>query len=512
MLSRKAIPFVILLILIIYTRFFRLNWGQDFFFNPDENNMVHSVLQMDRQNLDPHFYAYGQFPLYLTFFTAPKHEFKYIALTLRFYSALFSSLSLIIFYFIGLKLYKPKKYSFFLVLLLVFTPGLIQMAHFGTTESILFFVFASNILLSFKIFDTQKKRFLILSSIISGIGLATKVSSLILITPIFLSLLFLLLKKIKIKQLFLDGILYVLLTIFVGIVLSPYNLINFTEFISSMKYEIGVATGQISVFYTRQFVDSIPYLFQFQKIFPYTNGLPIFILGLIGFFIIFNSYFYKRKFNVYLLLTLFPSLIFFIYQGQLFTKWTRFISPVIFIFPILSIFFIQKIRSKKIFYLVMLICITPGVYFFKTYLSSDIRVQATNWINQNILSNSRILSEGGNVVDLPMWGQYNVTNFDFYTLDENRNNFQKLKQSITQSDYIIIPSRRIFKNQNNSNFPYSQYYYQNLFSNKFNFYLIKELNKNNNLLLNSENAEETWSVFDNPTIRIYSKTNLTTND
>lgn len=505
MLSRKAIPFVILFILVVFTRFYNLNWGNDFFFNPDENNMINSILQMDKQNLDPHFYAYGQFPLYLTFFSTPKLEFRAIALTLRFYSALFSSLSLIIFYLIGLKIYKSKKYSLIFILLLVFTPGLIQMAHFGTTESILFFVFAVNIFLSFKIYDTQKIKYMIFASFISGIGLATKVSSLILTAPVFLSLLFLLLKKIKVNQVIINGLIFVFFTIFVGIIFSPYSFFNLREFVSAMKYEIGVATGEIPVFYTRQFIGSVPYLFQFQKIFPYTNGLPVFILGLIGFFIVLKSYLLNHKANVYFLLTLFPSLIFFIYQGQLFTKWTRFVSPIIFIFPILSIFIIQKIKTKNLLFLVLLVCVTPGVYFFKTYLSPDVRVQASGWINENVPLNSQILSESGNVVDLPLWGQHNVTNFDFYELDENPKNAETLNKLVNQSDFLIIPSRRIFKNQNNPNFPYSQYYYQNLFSKKFNFRLIKEFSKNNNLFLDSENAEETWSVFDNPTIKIFIK-------
>lgn len=514
MSSKKKLFFGILFVLVIFTRFIKLNWGNNFFFNPDENNMVNSILQMDKGNLDPHFYAYGQFPLYITFFSTPKPDFKTIALTLRFYSAIFSCLSLIIFYFIGNKLYKSQKLSLIFVIFLIFTPGLIQIAHFGTTESILLFIFATNILLSFKIFDNFQIKYLILTSIISGIGLATKISSLILTTPIFLSFLFLFFKKINFWKLFWNLLAFISLTFFIGIIFSPYNLIKFPEFISAMKYEIGVANGQIPVFYTRQFTNSLPYLFQLKKIFPYTNGLPIFILGLIGLCLILKSLIinlsrncWGHKSSVHLLLTLFPTLIFFIYQGQLFAKWTRFMSPIFFVLPLVSIFFIKKIKSKILLYITIFISILPGIYFIKIYLFPDIRVQATNWINQNIDPNSKILSESGNVVDIPLWGDVNTTNFDFYNFEDNLDNQNKLNQLVNQSDFIFIPSRRIFKNQNNPNFPQSQKYYQNLFSGKLNFNLIKTFSINNSLLLNSENAEETWSVFDNPTIRIFSKKN-----
>lgn len=505
MLSNRRFIFVLVVSLIIFTRFFKLNWGDNFFFNPDENNMATSVMKMNPKNLDPHFYAYGQFPLYLTLITTPIHDFKSVVLTLRFWSALFSSASLFLFYLISKRIFKESQYSLIFVLFLTFTPGLIQMSHFGTTESILLFVFAANILLSFKIFDNLKIKYFILASIVSGIGLATKISSLILTTPIFLSLLFLLIKKRKIWQLFFGLLVFCLITVLIGILFSPYNLINLTEFISTMKYEVGVATGEYQVFYTRQFIGSIPYLFQIQKIFPYANGIPLFILGLVGFGIIIKSFIDHRKSNPYLLLILFPSLIFFIYQGQLFTKWTRFISPIFFIFPLLSMFVFQKIKSKNLFYSLTILCLLPGIYFFKTYLNQDIRVVATNWINENISHDSRILSEGGNVVDIPMKGHYDVVNFDFYNHDEDVKSPKKLNQLINQSEYIIVPSRRIFKNQNNPRYPRSQQYYQRLFSGKLNFKLIKTISRNNSLFLNPENAEETWSVFDNPVIRIYEK-------
>jgi len=505
MLSKKRFfCFLLLFVLTLFTRFISLNWDNSLSFHPDENNMAMSVLQMDKYNLNPNFFAYGQFPLYLTFFTTPKHNFTTIILTLRFWSAVFSSASIFIFYFIAKKIFSSSKFAFIFSLLLIFTPGLIQSAHFGTTESILIFVFASNILLSFLIFHQPKKKiYLFLASLVSGIGLATKISSLILMTPIFLSLLLLFLNKISFKKIFIKSLFIISTTLFFGIIFSPYNLIKSSDFLSTMKYEIGVANGTTQVFYTRQFIESIPYIFQFKNIFPYTNGIFIFIFGLFGLFLIIKSH----KFNPYLIVTLFSSLIYFLYQGQLFVKWTRFMSPIFFIFPLLSLFVFQKIKSKILLNFLIFLSLFPGIYFLKTYFISDTRIQATEWINQNILSESYVLSESGNVVNIPLYdSQINVDNFDFYTLDEDQS-IEKLTDSINKSDYIFVPSRRVFKNQNNSSYPLSQKYYQSLFSGELNFSLIKTFSKSNSLFLNSENAEETWSVFDNPTIRIYQKQN-----
>lgn len=498
----------ILILLTFFTRFFNLDWGNGYYFHPDENNMAMSINQMSYKNLNPNFFAYGQFPLFLTFFTTPRHQFSSIVLTLRFWSAVFSSISVLFFYLIISRFIKNKKNVFCSVILFIFTPGLIQLAHFGTTESILILVFLANIYFSLKFFEKSKLTYIVFSSLISGIGLATKISSIILISPFLLSLFFSLLKNKKIFKFIFSSFLFLSLAFLIGYIFSPYNFLNFSEFKSSINYEVGVANGTIPVFYTRQFINSIPYIFQFQKIFPYANGISILLFSFFGFLIILKTYL-KHKFDSRLLLVLIPSLVFFLYQGQLFVKWTRFMAPIFFIFPFLATFFINKIKNKLLIVLVAIVCLIPGVIFFQRYFITDIRVQASDWINQNISSQSKILSESGNVVNLPV-GQNNleVDNFDFYQLDENRDYRDKLSSLIKNNDYIFIPSRRVFKNQSTSQFPSSQQYYQDLFSGKLNFSLVKTFSFNNSFLLNSENAEETWSVFDNPTIRIFKKNNL----
>jgi hypothetical protein len=501
--------FLFLFASALFTRFFGINWASGFGFHPDENNMVNSILSIKKDNLNPNFFAYGQFPLYLTYFTTPKHDFFTVGLTLRFWSAIFSSISIILFYLIGKKIFKSSKLANIFALLIVFTPGLIQLSHFGTTESILAFVFALNIYLSFLFYDHPNNlSLLFFAGLISGIGIATKISAATFVVPICLSFLFIFLKSPKqILSLFLKFLLFITITCLFSVLFSPYNIIDYPQFLSSMKYEIGVADGSIPVFYTRQFINSIPYIFQFQKIFPYTNGIFIFIFSLLGFCFVLKSSFKKNEISPYLLITLFSALIYFIYQGQLFTKWTRFMSPIFFCGPLLTGFFLREIKDKAIQFFFIVLAILPGIFFLNTYFFSDIRAQATNWINQNIPQNSQILSEGGNAVDIPLnnLNHFNITNFDFYSLDEDTKSPQILTNLTETSDYIFIPSRRVFKNQNNNQFPYSQQYYQNLFSGDLGYTLIKTFTKSNSFLLNSENAEETWSVFDNPTIRIFRK-------
>src|SRR3989344_4381445 len=78
--------FIILLLFVLYTRLVGINWGLPYPMHPDERNMVNAMQQLrcpvqrstynvPRKTLNvprfdclnPHFYAYGQLPLYIGF-------------------------------------------------------------------------------------------------------------------------------------------------------------------------------------------------------------------------------------------------------------------------------------------------------------------------------------------------------------------------------------------------------------------------------------------------------------
>ncbi len=477
---------ITLILLSFFTRFFGLNWDNSYYSHPDENNMATSLSQLTSTNLNPHFFAYGQFPLYLGYFSLNlvniPNTFPNSIYILRFYSAIFSLLFL---YFSFLLSKKINISSNIFLTLLIFSPGLIQISHFGTTESFLSFVFITILYLLIKIYEKPKFIFFIYSALLSGLALATKITAIFFIWPVVLMGVY--------KKEFLSTIFFIFATTLLFLIVSPYNWINFNEFLSSMRYETGVASGIIEVFYTRQFLNTTPYIFQFTKIFPYVLGLPTFIISLFGLIIFIKNY--SKKYIIWLLILL-PVTCYFIYFGQLFVKWTRFMSPIFFIFPLFATIFISRLKHRHQL-LVTGFCIIPGILFFSQYFLPNPRVMASNWINKNMPPNSTILSESGNVVDLKLRPDINLINFDFYTLDSNYENKIELDNLLSTVDYILIPSRRVFKNQNNNLFPYTKDYYQNIFSNKYNL-IYQSLGRD-------ESAEETFTVFDFPTIRLYEK-------
>lgn len=517
--------------------------------------MTDAVVRLSPTNLDPHFYAYGQFPLYLAYFptriilslvgrkAVDQLTFLQAIFALRFWSAVFSSATIYVGYLISKKLFwglkstgdKISKKNLVLIapLAVAFTPGLIQAAHFGTTESILAFSLFAVTYYSLEILENPKFKYFLLAAIILGFALGSKISAAIFLVPLILASLFQLLKLKGIKNkilIFLFSVTFLVLSLSLGILTSPYLILAYKESRGTLLYEISVAQGT-PVFYTNQFLQTTPILFQLQKIFPYAFGWPIFILGLVGFLastILVLSGLLRRKkdkdiSSVYIFIILSAFLSYFFPQAFLFAKWTRFMTPIFPFFPIFAAIFLSRIFNKIksswgsniLFSLLIISCVAPGIIFFSIYFRPDIRFVASEWIFDNIPSGTRVLYDTGNVVDIPIlppqsqlhkkYPGYNLdhVSFDFYHLDQDTNLFPKLAESLETSDFIFVPSRRIFLNHLRfpEKFPKIARYYQLLFSGKLGFTKVAEFKR-----FNDEKAEETFTVFDHPVIRIYKKT------
>ncbi|MEK7177670.1 MAG: hypothetical protein AAB705_02485, partial [Patescibacteria group bacterium] len=76
-INGKVILVIIIWLLIIgllvYSRFINLGWGLPYPMHPDERNMANAIQQLSCkvpisqlvECFNPHFFAYGQLPLYL---------------------------------------------------------------------------------------------------------------------------------------------------------------------------------------------------------------------------------------------------------------------------------------------------------------------------------------------------------------------------------------------------------------------------------------------------------------
>lgn len=511
---------IIILIIGAFLRFYKLDWGEGLFTHPDEYHIATSVSQLSfPTQIHPHFFSYGTVVIYLIYFTQTfldtlTSHFNTFIIG-RFYSALFSTLTIIIVYNIS-SLFFDKKWALVGAFLTALTPGLIQQAHFATPESILTFFLFSCLFFLLRFMRNGKVSDIFLSSISLGFSLGVKIIGL-LFTPLLALGIFLKFFK-KPKKLLLILALSFLYTLMVFYLVAPFVFLDYPAWRGSTEYEGNLALGKLPVFYTRQFIDTYPFLFQAEKILPYALGPVVEVMGILGVMLLAISLIKKPSSQIFLLLSSF--LVLFVSNSLLFAKWTRFIALTFPFFPIFSVYFLQQIgqKSKKGSQILTatLLFLTSlwSLAFFSIYLNHDVRIEASRWLEENTSPGVSFMVEGGNMVDLPLSGNYKKLSLDFYNMETGPLVRQKIIDALETSDYFLIQSRRVFKNHQRIPYlyPKTAHFYDALFNGQLGFEEIKEFHSfpslsffGSNIEFPDERAEETWSVFDHPVIRIFQK-------
>lgn len=528
-LDRKvytALAFFTLLLVAGILRFYNLNWDLGNYFHPDERNIAKAVSQIHFfSQLNPHFFAYGGFSIYLYHLSGDLLSFitndaiwtiswSNINIIGRFFSALFSTLTIFPLYFLAKKI-SDKQTAFLTIILYVFTVTSIQTAHYAVTESLITLIGVLVCLLSILLLTKSRWLLSLLLAISLGIGIAAKTSAIIFIVmPVLTYLLLSLDRKSERKNILLQISFFLVITFVVFIAFSPYTLLDLDKFMESMRYESGVATGSLPVVYTLQFNHTLPYLFQIINFFWQIGLAAIFCIA--GFiFVLFEA---LKKREKKLLIFLILPLIYFLYVGSWHTKFIRYMLPMIPFLLISSAILLIRIRTKfKLLgtFLIMTVVISTALWalaFFSIYTRPQTRILASEWIYQNIPYGERILNEQWDdglpiqIAELKP-SQYQITSLAMYDVD-NPEKIRYLSANLSSAGYIIFNSRRLYGTLINltNEYPITSKYYQLLFAGKLGYREVAQFSSYPSILgltINDDLSEETFQVYDHPKIIIF---------
>lgn len=577
MTKKLTSTFTLLIILTLiggFLRFYNLNWGTPYFFHPDERNIASAVSQLQFPNqMNPHFFAYGSLPIYAIYFTAllinSLHlspitypldpTFDQAIIISRFYSAFFATMLIPLLFVIARNLLPkqshneahlglPRSLSFTrndgLALVAAFlvttSVGLIQFAHFGTFE--LWLTFFSVLLFWFCLKKASAKN-IILMGIVFGVLIATKVSSLALLPLPFMAILFNLAGRHKHEAKILSfvfiakflkvSLLFMLISSSVYVLTNPYVFLDTPSFMSSMTYESSVALGTLPVFYTGEFVNTIPILYHFQNIYPFLLNPLLLILLIPALLYIVYKGIHTKNYG-YLLLTAF-FLILFVSQVFIFVKWTRYLVPTLpFIYLIIALaisdFFNTYSRTKGNRVWINSLCVIfvftnilfALSYFITAFIKQDTRLTAKEFLQNNVPPNAGVLSEVYDLGIMPFnTAVPNTQLFNFYDLDSTSLQLRgagptslptELQTLLANSEYIILPSQRLLKIRlnNKSAFPNGNDFYQSLTNGTLGYTKIYETPCDIFCRITYLGSpvyrfEETANVFERPTVFIFKK-------
>lgn len=549
---KKNIVIVGILTLIgAFLHFYNLNWGAPFYFHPDERNIAFSVSQLvfsgkfTTGQFNPHFFAYGSLPIYSIFFYGflssllfspdnplARLNFEMAIYISRMFSAFFATLLIPVMFFIGKKI-KNENTGLIAAFLTTFSTGIIQFAHFGTFE--IWLTFFTTLLFWCCLFIKQHPttRLTIILAILTGILVSIKISHLAIL-PI--ALLVITIQEIfqnKIRHHFFKIImilkgffLFFLITLFIYLITNPYTFLDTKSFLSTMQYESSLALGTLPVFYTGEFYNTLPIIFQFLHVYPFLLN-PIIELIFIASFLYLLIKILKTKNITLIFLLSFYALLFFS-QAILFVKWTRYMIPTLpFMFLTIAVaisdfsFQIKSQGLKKYFFIIIslmgvITLIFSISYFITAFIKPDTRIAAYTFAKKNIPTNAKILSEVYDLGIVPFNDPFgSITLFNFYDLDNELSSpelKQELAKDLNQSEYIILPSQRIIKTRiiNKEKFSAGNIFYSRLTSGDLAFKKVYETScdifcKITYLGSPIYSFEQTANVFDRPTVMIFKK-------
>jgi len=522
----------LLLLLFLSAAFLNLygaNWDQGHYLHPDERLYVNasnislpkSIAEFfsPKSPLNPHMFYYGPLPLYLykikSLFLNPNGSFL---ITSRLISALFATLTSLLIFYIG-KVVFDKKIGLLSAFIFIFSPGIIQHAHFITTESILNFLLCLNIVLCIALIKSKKYNFFLLIGLVIGSATASKITGITFILIPFIAYTFLLLSAKKRLLLSLYFFSSLLITVFIALILAPYQIIDFKNFLHEQQYMQGVILGSNRAPFTIIYENTPAYLYPLFRILPLTFGFLSLPLGLIGFLLLTkkaaSSFLrnHKNSYHFIIASIIVYPLLYFLWSGAWYAKFSRY---YILFMPSLSLaagYFISKLRNTLILFIIIFISINGLIFFVNIYFRQNPRIEASTWVYKSIAPGSAIAGEHwDDYLPMPLSNQ-KLTPQDYKNLElqvynpDSKEKIHTLTGQLYQSDYFIISSRRVYYSilRNTDEYPYTSRFYKLLFAGKLGFTLEKKFT-NYPFFLSDDWADESFQSYDHPPVLVFKNT------
>tara|TARA_B100000131_G_scaffold304226_1_gene329018 strand:- start:91 stop:4623 length:4533 start_codon:yes stop_codon:yes gene_type:complete len=483
----------------------------------------------------------------------------------RLLSAIVDTGTILIVYLLGRELFN-RKVGFISAILQAFTVLHIQYSHFYGAEPWVTFFASLTVLLSVKLFKTIRLSsdhskffnpkllgFSLSIGVTLGLTVASKISGLAVgIVPLIAFILSFTyrtkskknLEIVKESAKYLGLAISMLLSAFLCFrVLQPYafkGLITFDgRFLSDIQYLRSVNSGG-NVPWVIQWVGVTPLWFPIKSIFWHGMGPTLAVAVLAGLYIAGLEIIKKQ--NITLIIPLSFVIVMLGLVSQQFNPLIRYLLPA---YPIAITFggygiyrlwrwgegkeiaigkrpILRRI-SKGTAAILVAGTVFWGLAFVNgVYNDTHPRISASEWINENIEPGSTITHQiWDDRLPLPIPNeitpQLNYVELDLFRSDQfddpnsGKSKLITLLDNLEETDYIIEASNRLYDSipRIPAEYPGTNSYYDALFSGELGFELIANFENSPSLFglsFKDSNGEETFTVYDHPSVTIWAKT------
>lgn len=569
----------IVLLAALSVRLYDLNWDINAHLHPDERQitMVSQCLGLRssppgcKPSLDPanpHFFAYGTFPMYLLALVAHGlatvfghwkglptdggtfDDYNHFTLVGRALSAIFDTGTVLLVALIVRKLV-GRWWGAFAAAFVAMTPFEIQLSHFYAVDTVLTFFVTLTLFGAIHLAMPRPipaNRALppfwptigwsILTGVAFGLAMASKISAAPLAVPMVIALIlrWRILGMRNWADIASGTVAMFSSALLIFMITMPYAFLDYAGFMHDVTEQGNLAKGVIVYPYTIQFTGSIPYIYELKNILIWDMGIPLAVAGFIG--VLYALWRIWQTPDSVLLIPLAWVLIYFGITGSFYTKFSRYQLPI---FPMLAVFAaialsalcrakwpvllfrrfapdvahkIPRIAARTLAGIVLAGGLVMLLAFMSIYTDPMTRLAASDWIYANIPPNSVITHEiwdDGLPLQRGIYSpyMYQYKDMDLYSADTVQKAYT-LSDQIASADAIVIASNRLVGSirKEPQVYPLTIHYYDLLFSGKLGFTLVKMFQNSPHLgpfVLNDAQADESFSVYDHPTVWIFRK-------
>lgn len=514
--TRKTeITLILILILAALFRLYGLDWDQGQHLHPDERMLImvtekihlpksFSEFLTRESPLNPKFFPYGSFPIYLlrlvsnltAWITGLPELTQYGSMNLvgRVISALFDIGTVIIIFLLGKKIFSPKVgllgASFY-----SFCTFPIQLSHFFAVDTFLSFFVLLTLYRLIVFYEKPSLKNSLLAGASLGFALATKVSATVLLiatgTAAIMDLILVVGKRFRLlirhkkifyssqnkiiilKEKLLTLLKFILrmskylglssvLTLITFLILEPYATIDFPTFLRQTKEQQAMTQNAYVFPYTLQYVGTIPYFYHLKNMILWGTGIPLGTVSVIA--VIFLIVYLFKEFpkpgnedqegKILILLSFFIA--YFLVIGSFAVKFMRYLLPLYPIFSLFAAWFLEIVSQRINFFkknvsfsilsvAVLLPTVLWSVAFLSIYRRPTTRITASQWISKNIPPDSILAREHWDD-GLPLFDgdRYGFVEMPLYESDQSLVKWEIVNSNLQKADYIILASNRLY--------------------------------------------------------------------
>ena len=519
-----------LVALIVFAAFVRLvgvNWDDGHSFHPDERRIAFAVEELSfwPLQLNPHFFAYGSFPLYVTravtsvlgLIYSPLGRYDSLIHSGRAISGAVGVLTVVLLFLFGTRLYN-RSVGLLAGFLLAACVLHIQNSHYMTSD--VFLAFLVLLALYFLVGVVQRgwTRDYVYAGIAIGLATATKFSALPLLAPLAVAALVRVYRQRQLFPVVGRGLLAVVVALLAFAASQPYALLDYAAYSHDILEQSRMVRNAGLLPYTNQYIGTPKYGYELTQLVLWGMA-PL--LGLVAIWAtatrVVAAVRERSAVDLILLSWVVP---FFLVTGWFEVKFVRYLLPIYPIMILWAAAWLWRISRTSRLGRVTLWAVVVGtglsaLAFLSIYQRPHTVVTASEWAYRHIPEGSTILSQHWDEgFPLPRLSgspsRFKVINLPYYEPDTSAK-MRQISQELANADYIALQTKRLYGSVTRAprKYPLTNNHFYLLFAGDLGYTLIYDHASRPSLFgleFPDELADESITVYDHPKVLIFQNT------